>query len=61
MCLYRKNVLKSTEPGKFKFTWKLPDILFKSWPLGVIWGTIGETFTCVDIGKMFKELCKKNV
>jgi hypothetical protein len=67
MRLYRKNILKSTtKPGKFKFTWQFADIVqiqvcSNHGPRGSGGATIGETiFTCVYIGKIFKNLLLKN-
>jgi hypothetical protein len=57
---------RTTGPGKFKFTWKLADIVqiqvcSNHGPRGSGGATIGETiFTCVYIGKMFKNLLLKN-
>ena len=66
MCLYIGNIienllLRTTEPEKFKFTWKLSEIVQIQFcsnhgPRGSGGATIGETiFTCVYIGKIFKE------
>jgi hypothetical protein len=57
---------RTTEPGKFKFIWKLADIVqiqvcSNHGPWGSGGATIGETiFACVYIGKMFKNLLLKN-
>ena len=71
MCLYIGNIienllLRTTEPEKFKFTWKLSDMaqiqVCSNYDLRGLGGaTLGETiFTCVYIGKMFKNLLLKN-
>jgi hypothetical protein len=57
---------RTTGPGKFKFTRKLPDIVqiqdcSNYCPQGSGGATVGENiFTCVYIGKMFKNLLLKN-
>jgi hypothetical protein len=56
---------RTTEPEKFKFTWKLPDIVQiqicpNECPRGSGGATIGEIiFTCVYIGKIFENLFLK--
>jgi hypothetical protein len=67
-CVYIGKIFKNenNEPKMFKLTWKLPDIVqiqvcSNHGPQGSIGATIGETiFTCVYIGKIFKNLLLKN-
>jgi hypothetical protein len=55
-----------TKPERFKLTWQFADIVqmqvcSNHGPRGLGGATIGKTiFTCVYIGKMFKNLLLKN-